>query len=120
MTTHRAHGATSSGYCVAYVNPVPSLPAGDDLSFTREKVDCWFCLATYGEAVVVACDDTRGVHQPRTAFYIDRKTKLGCGCTRLEGNRPGPQDSDDIGRMHALTGCSFHPSDVLALWQDAD
>lgn len=67
----------------------------------------------YPDVVLVACDDTEGVYQPAAVFHVDRQTKLGCGCTRLEGNRPGPPVGDNR-RMQALTGCRVHPYQVLA------
>lgn len=62
--------------------------------------------------VLVACDDTTGTPQARAVFVPDRQTKLGCGCTRLEGDRPGPRVGD-VPRMQVHTGCGFHPAEVL-------
>jgi hypothetical protein len=62
--------------------------------------------------VLVACDDTLGVARARAVFVPDRSTRLTCGCTRLAGDRPGPAGGD-CPRMEVLTGCVYHPCQVL-------
>lgn len=68
-------------------------------------------LSGTGE-VVIACDDTRGVYLPRALLTVDRRTRLGCGCTRLEGDRPGPRPAQYCPRVAVVTGCGFHPAEA--------
>lgn len=62
-----------------------------------------------GVLVRVECDDTTGarVFADVLAEHVHR---MGCGCWRLEGDRPGPGGSN---RLHVLTGCGSHPCGIL-------
>lgn len=44
---------------------------------------------------------------------IDRVTRLGCGCLRLETTRPGPADGPLAGPMHLVVNrCGFHEANT--------
>lgn len=58
-------------------------------------------------STVRALVDTTDGQRIVADIEITRETRLGCGCTRLEGIRPGPQPSP-VGGVHLLTGCSWH------------
>lgn len=60
--------------------------------------------------VTAEMDDSAGFRVV-AIVVVDRATKLGCGCTRLEAPRPGP---DPTSRVHLLTGgCARHEDELL-------
>ena len=65
--------------------------------------------------VYALCDDTLGVTAMR-CIDVDRIVKLGCGCSRYCGNRPGPQtDPDHPDRVELLSGCQTHASCIAVI-----
>lgn len=58
-------------------------------------------------STVRALVDTTDGRRIVADIEITRETRLGCGCTRLEGVRPGPQPSP-VGGVHIQTGCGWH------------
>lgn len=65
-----------------------------------------------GCVVRVECDDTTGARVVAD-MTAARVVRLGCGCWRLEGDRPGPRVPDGCHGLHVLTGCGVHPSGIL-------
>jgi hypothetical protein len=57
-----------------------------------------------GQLATAEMDDSAGQRVTATVT-VDRATRLGCGCFRLEAARPGP---DPTSRVHLLTGCARH------------
>lgn len=65
-----------------------------------------------GMVVRALVDDTTG-RRVTANILIDKVTRLGCGCWRLEGIRPGHREKPAAYLdLHLLTGCADHPGQV--------
>ncbi|MER7331708.1 MULTISPECIES: hypothetical protein [unclassified Micromonospora] len=64
------------------------------------------------DGVRVWCEDTTGARTV-ARFVAEQVDRLGCGCWRLRGERPGPYLPGVWDGMEVLTGCAVHPCGIL-------
>ncbi|MEU0078517.1 hypothetical protein ABZY58_11525 [Micromonospora tulbaghiae] len=65
-----------------------------------------------GQRVRVECDDTTGARVVADVV-ASSVCRLGCGCWRIGGDRPGPRVEGGCHGLHVLTGCGSHASELL-------
>lgn len=95
-----------AGDAVTVARPLPP-----EVSFTPADLAAGVRPRVW-DGVRVCCDDTTGARVV-ARFVVEGVDRLGCGCWRLRGRRPGPCLPGLRIGMEVLTGCAVHPCGIL-------